>query len=138
MHKVYNTVCIHVVQVYSQIPIRETSKFARGNSEGKTFIKMLYITNVLGHQNLPHSLKVKKTARRRPVFFSNNPRVSTINNVLYSKLQQANFSLTPKSILLSINQELYRTYLIVKGPEVHLFCCDSCICGQVHTGSRVQ
>jgi hypothetical protein len=52
---------------------------------------------------------------------------------MYSKLQKANFSVTPKSILLSINQELYRrTYLIVKGPEVHLFCCDSCICGQVH------
>jgi hypothetical protein len=53
MHKGYFTILyaymlyICIVQVYWQIPIRETSKFARRNSEGKTFIKMLYITNVL-------------------------------------------------------------------------------------------
>jgi hypothetical protein len=38
---------ICIVLVYSQLLIRQTSQVAKGSGEGKTFIKMLYITNVL-------------------------------------------------------------------------------------------
>ncbi len=71
---------ICIVQVYSQIPIRETSKFARGSGEGKTFIKMLYITNVLDQAEYATVLSQRKEPNEACGLFFNYWFLSQIRN----------------------------------------------------------
>jgi hypothetical protein len=126
MRKVYNTIyCMHtcctydnilyaymlyicIVQVYSQIPIRETSKFARGNGEGKTFITILYITNVLDQAECATQSKVKENSKKKASFFNKDYGIKCISQIIWylrvttiKNVQQAttsHFSVTPKSV----------------------------------------